>query len=135
MQGRTNVPVKEVDDAEGFLKEKGWGMPPGLIDICHVTVYGFPMIRTFAGRHTKDLYETGASKRFPAEIWKRALRRLEYLDLATGLKDLKAPPSNRLHKLERDRKGQHSISINDQWRICFRFLDGDAFDVEITDYH
>jgi toxin HigB-1 len=93
------------------------------------------MIRTFADRHTKELYETGASKRFPAEIWKRALRRLEYLDLATRLEDLKAPPSNRLHKLERDRKGQHSISINDQWRICFRFVDGDGLDVEITDYH
>lgn len=93
------------------------------------------MIRTFADRHTEELYETGKSKRFPSEIWKRALRRLEYLDLATRVDDLKVPPSNRLHKLERDREGQYSISVNDQWRICFRFVDGDAYDVELTDYH
>ena len=93
------------------------------------------MIKTFADRHTMELYETGRSKRFPSEIWKRAIRKLEYIDLATILDDLKVPPSNRLHRLEKDRKGQFSISINDQWRICFRFTDGDAYDVEITDYH
>jgi proteic killer suppression protein len=93
------------------------------------------VIRTFADRHTKGLYETGKSKRFPSAIWKRALRRLEYLDLATRLSDLKVPPSNRLHQLGRERKGQHSISVNDQWRICFRFEDGDAYEVELTDYH
>jgi len=60
---------------------------------------------------------------------------LEYLDLVTRLDDLKVPPSNRLHKLERDREGQYSISVNDQWRICFRFVDGGAYDVERTDYH
>ncbi|HSE57585.1 MAG TPA: type II toxin-antitoxin system RelE/ParE family toxin [Nitrospiraceae bacterium] len=93
------------------------------------------MIRTFADRHTRELYETGKSKRFPSEIWQRALRRLEYIDLATRVGDLKVPPSNRLHKLERERKGQYSISVNEQWRICFRFVGGDAFDVEVTDYH
>jgi proteic killer suppression protein len=93
------------------------------------------VIRTFADRHTKELYDTGKSKRLPSEMWKRALRRLEYLDLATRVDDLKIPPSNRLHKLERDRKGQYSISVNKQWRICFRFMDGDAYDVELTDYH
>jgi proteic killer suppression protein len=81
------------------------------------------------------LYETGKSKRFPAGIHKRALRRLEYVDLATGLEDLKVPPSNRLHALERERKGQYSVSVNDQWRVCFRFVKGDAYDVELTDYH
>ncbi len=65
----------------------------------------------------------------------RALRRLEYIDLAASLDDLKVPPSNRLHTLKDDRSGQHSISINDQWRVCFVFMDGDAYDVEITDYH
>ncbi len=55
--------------------------------------------------------------------------------MATRLDDLKVPPGNRLHALERERKGQHSISVNDQWRICFRFEDGDAYDVEISDYH
>ena len=93
------------------------------------------MIKTFADRQTKGLYELGKSKRLPPAIWKRALRKLEYLDLATTLNDLKVPVSNRLHELERERKGQLSISINDQWRICFRFIDGDAYDVEITDYH
>ncbi len=93
------------------------------------------MIRTFADRHTEELHETGNSRRFPSDIWRRALRRLEYLDLATRVDDLKVPPSNRLHKLERERKGQYSISVNDQWRICFRFVDGDAYGVELTDYH
>ena len=93
------------------------------------------MVRTFADRHTEELYETGKSRRLPSEIWKRALRRLEYLDLATRVDDLKVPPSNRLHKLEKGRKGQYSISVNDQWRVCFRFVDGDAYDVELTDYH
>lgn len=93
------------------------------------------MIKTFADSRTKELYETGKSKRFPPEIWNRALRKLEYLDLATRLDDLKVPPSNRLHELGRDRKGQYSISVNDQWRICFGFIEGDAYDVELTDYH
>ncbi len=93
------------------------------------------MIKTFADRHTWELYEKGKSKRFPPGIWKRAVRKLEYVDLASGLDDLKVLPSNRFHELERDRKGQVSISVNDQWRICFRFVDGDAYDVELTDYH
>jgi toxin HigB-1 len=93
------------------------------------------VIKTFADRYTPGLYVRGKSKRSPPEITRRALRKLEYVDLATGLDDLKVPPSNRLHELERERNGQFSISVNDQWRICFRFVDGDAFDVELTDYH
>jgi len=93
------------------------------------------MIKTFADRHTLEVYSKGKSKRIAPNIIKRAIRRLEYIDLATNLQDLKVPPSNRLHALKGDRKGQHSISINDQWRICFKFADGDAYDVEITDYH
>jgi len=105
------------------------------IDIRHVTDYGREVIKTFADRHTQELYATGKSKRFPPAIAKRAVRKLEYIDLATRLDDLRVPPGNRLHELERDRTDQHSISVNDQWRICFRFVDGDAYDVEITDYH
>jgi proteic killer suppression protein len=105
------------------------------LDKRHVTVHTSHVIKTFADRGTHELYATGKSKRFPQEITRRALRKLEYIDLATGLDDLKVPPSNRLHELERDRKGQFSISVNDQWRICFRFLEGDAYDVELTDYH
>ncbi len=78
---------------------------------------------------------TGKSKRLAADLLRRAVRRLEYIDLATRLEDLMAPPSNRLHALKGDRAGQYAISINDQWRGCFRFQDGDAYDVEITDYH
>jgi proteic killer suppression protein len=93
------------------------------------------MIKTFADKHTLDLFITGKSKKFQPDILKRAIRRLEYVDLATCLDDLKVPPSNHLHALKDDRAGQYSISINDQWRICFRFVDGEAYDVEITDYH
>lgn len=93
------------------------------------------MIKTFADRHTRELYETGKSKRWPPNIIRRAVRKLEYLDLAVRPEDLRVPPGNRLHALSGDREGQHSISINDQWRICFRFQDGDAYDVEICDYH
>ena len=93
------------------------------------------MIKSFADRETQRLYVTGQSRRLPPNLIRRAVRRLEYIDLAVTLNDLSVPPSNRLHPLKGDRRGQHSISINDQWRICFRFVDGDAYDVEITDYH
>jgi proteic killer suppression protein len=75
------------------------------------------------------------SKRFPPGVWGLAVRKLEYLDLAASITDLKVPPSNRLHKLGRNRAGQYSISVNDQWRVRFRFEAGDAYDVEMTDYH
>jgi proteic killer suppression protein len=92
------------------------------------------MIKTFADRRTQELYATGKSKRFPADVTQRAARKLEYVDLATRLDDLKVPTGNRLHSLEGLRKGQYSISVSDQWRICFRFIDGDAYNVEICDY-
>jgi len=93
------------------------------------------MIKTFADKETKQLFLTGKVKRVPPELIKRAIRHLEYIHYVTTLNDLIVPPSNRLHTLKGDRKGQHSISINDQWRICFRFVEGDAYDVEIIDYH
>ena len=93
------------------------------------------MIKTFADKRTQELYATGRAKRFPADVAARAARKLEYVDLAARLDDLKVPRGNRLHALEDDRKGQYSISVNDQWRICFRFIDGDAYDVEVCDYH
>jgi proteic killer suppression protein len=93
------------------------------------------MIKTFAGKETQQLFVKGKSKRLPPNLIRRAIRRLEYIHWATSLNDLRVPPSNRLHSLKGDREGQHAISINDQWRICFRFIDGDAYDVEITDYH
>lgn len=93
------------------------------------------MIKTFADRRTRDLFLNGKAKRFPADVEARAVRKLEYVDLATKLDDLGVPPGNRLHSLKGDRKGQYAISINEQWRVCFRFVDGDAFDVEVCDYH
>ncbi len=100
-----------------------------------MTGYSERMIKTFADSETQRLFVTGRTRRLPADLVRRALRRLEYVDLASELNDLTTPPSNRLHALRGDRAGQYSISINDQWRICFRFVDGDAYDVEITDYH
>ena len=86
------------------------------------------MIKTFADRHTRDLYVQGKSKRFPPEITRRAIRKLEYLDLATGLDDLKVPPSNRLHELERERSRQFSISAGaTKMPLTFSITDGIAF--------
>ena len=93
------------------------------------------MIKTFSDQLSYELYTKGKVKRFPPDVAKRAGRKLEYLDLATRVEDLRVPPGNRLRVLEGNRKGQYSISINDQWRICFRFEDGDAYDVEVCDYH
>jgi proteic killer suppression protein len=93
------------------------------------------VIRSFADDETYSLYLIGKSRRLPPDIARRAVRKLEYIDLATRIDDLRVPPGNRLHALEGDRKGQYAISVNNQWRICFRFIDGDALDVEITDYH
>jgi len=93
------------------------------------------MIKSFADKETQRLYIEGKSKRLPPDLIRRAVRRLEYINLAVTLNDLRVPPSNRLHALKSDRKGQFSISINTQWRICFNFIDGDAYDVGITDYH
>ena len=93
------------------------------------------MIKSFADRRTQDLYLIGTARRFPPDVAARAARKLEYIDLTTSLDDLKVPPGNRLHTLKGDRTGQHAIAINDQWRICFRFVDGDAYDVEVCDYH
>jgi proteic killer suppression protein len=93
------------------------------------------MIKSFADRRTQELYVTGKVRRFPTDIIRRAIRKLDYVNLAANLEDLRVPPGNRLHALSGDRDGQYAISINDQWRICFRFVDGDAYDVEICDYH
>jgi len=93
------------------------------------------VIRSFADGETERFWEGGRSRRLPVEIRKRAAMRLIQLNAATRVDDLRMPPSNRLEPLRGDRAGQWSIRINDQWRVCFRFRDGDAFDVEIADYH
>ena len=93
------------------------------------------MIKSFADRETQTLYAHGKLKRLPPDIQKRAARKLEYLDLAVRLQDLLVPPGNKLHALSGDRQGQHAFAINDQWRICFRFEDEDAYDVAVCDDH
>ena len=92
------------------------------------------MIRSFRSRDTEALFEDLLVPRFRA-IERPARRKLLYLHRARLLNDLKVPPGNQLEALKGDRRGQYSIRINDQWRICFRWLDGDAHDVEIVDYH
>ena len=94
-----------------------------------------PVIQAFADSETERFYTAGKSRRMPAEIRKRAAMRLLQLNAATRIEDLRLPPSNRLEQLRGDRAGQWSMRINDQWRVCFRFKNGDAFDVEIVDYH
>jgi toxin HigB-1 len=92
------------------------------------------MIRSIRDPDTYELWQTGASRRFAA-IAKVALRKLDQLDASAALDDMRAPPGNRLEKLKGDREGLWSVRINDQWRLCFRFEDGEAWDVEIIDYH
>lgn len=92
------------------------------------------MIESFRDKETEKLWQ-GRRTRFPADLLHRAISKLNLLDAATSLETLRIPPSNRLEALKGDRAGQHSIRINDQWRICFRWDSGNSFEVEITDYH
>ncbi|MBW1714062.1 MAG: type II toxin-antitoxin system RelE/ParE family toxin [Deltaproteobacteria bacterium] len=93
------------------------------------------MIKGFKDREAEKLFNRTPSRRLPQDIQRVALRKLRMLNRATSLDDLRAPPGNRLEVLKDDRKGQHSIRINDQWRVCFVWRDGDAHQVEIVDYH
>jgi len=93
------------------------------------------VIKSFSSKDTEKLFYRWKSAGVFADIQRVALRKLLILDAAEKLDDLRVPPGNRLEKLSRDRQGQHSIRINDQWRICFRWSGSDAFDVEIVDYH
>lgn len=93
------------------------------------------MIQSFASTETENFFVTGKSRRLPSEIIKRAAMRLNQLHSALELDDLRLPPSNHLEALSGNRAGQWSIRINPQWRVCFKFENGDAFDVEIVDYH
>jgi len=92
------------------------------------------VIRSFRDRDTEKLFDRLASRQW-AGIARVALRKLRMLHRAYALTDLTAPPNNRLEKLKGDRDGQYSIRVNDQYRICFRWENGDSFDVELTDYH
>ena len=93
------------------------------------------MILGFKDRLTEAVFRGESPKGFPSDLVKVARRRLGYLDAAVDLRDLRQPPGNHLEALSKDRRGQHSIRINDQFRICFRWTPQDSTDVEITDYH
>ncbi|MFM8294629.1 MAG: type II toxin-antitoxin system RelE/ParE family toxin [Microcystaceae cyanobacterium] len=93
------------------------------------------MIKTFYCRETEKLFLRRSSSKFPSNFLRSAQRKLAILDAAERLEDLRIPPGNRLEKLKGDRQDQYSIRINDQWRICFKWIDGNAYDVEIVDYH
>ena len=97
--------------------------------------YGCAVIRRFRDRDAERLFERRPVRRWSPELQKVALRKLRMLDAAESLDDLRVPPGNRLERLRGDRARQHSIRINDQWRICFRWRSGDAYDVEVEDYH
>ena len=93
------------------------------------------MIRSFRDAETRKVFERERSRRLPPDVQRRAHRKLLLIDAAESVEDLRVPPGNRLERLLGTRLGQHSIRINDQWRVCFRWQDGHAHDVEICDYH
>jgi len=93
------------------------------------------MIQSFKCKKTARIFESGFSRKFPASILKSAIIRLAMLNRSQNLNDLRIPPSNHLEKLSGDRKGQYSIMINDQYRVCFIWRENNAYDVEIVDYH
>jgi len=99
-----------------------------------LTEYPVGMIKTFRCRDTEALFQDRLVRRFQA-IERVARRKLEMLDAATSLADLSQIPGNRLEALKGDRAGQYSIRVNDQWRVCFEWVEGDSFNVEIVDYH
>lgn len=93
------------------------------------------MIRSFADQETERVFQRLVSRRLSMDVQRVAYRKLMVIDAAESLNDLRIPPGNRLEKLKGNREGQHSIRINEQWRICFRWKEGDAHDVMIADYH
>ena len=93
------------------------------------------MIRNFKDKETQKIFERQRSRKLPSDIQQVALRKLRMLNRAETLQDLRVPPANRLERLVGDREGQYSIRVNDQWRICFEWQDGETLDVEIVDYH
>jgi proteic killer suppression protein len=93
------------------------------------------VIKSFGDRETERLFRREPVRRYPADLRRTMLRKLVAVDASEALDDLRVPPGNRLEKLKGDRAGQHSIRVNDQWRICFLWKDGDAHEVEIVDYH
>jgi proteic killer suppression protein len=95
----------------------------------------YAMIRSWADAEAEKLFQRQRSRKLPPDLHRVALRKLVMLDAATGLEDLRVPPANQLEKLKGERAGAWSIRINGQWRLCFTWREGNAYDVEIVDYH
>ncbi|MDN3526636.1 type II toxin-antitoxin system RelE/ParE family toxin [Halomonas sabkhae] len=93
------------------------------------------MIKNFKDKRAATIAQGLVARQLPGDIQRTALKKLRQLDAAATLDDLRIPPGNRLEALQGSRAGQHSVRINDQWRLCFRFVEGNAYDVEIVDYH
>jgi toxin HigB-1 len=105
------------------------------LDVINISFYNIYMIKSFTCKETEKVYRREFSRKLPPAIQKMGIIKLWMLDAATGLNDLRIPPNNRLEELHGDRKGQYSIRINRQWRICFEWQNGNALKVEIVDYH
>ena len=105
------------------------------LDINNASRYYSSMIKSFKCRETEKVFRREHSRKLPPDIQRQGQKKLYLLDAAVSLDDLRIPPGNRLESLAGDRKGQHSIRLNEQWRICFQWKDNDAHNVEIADYH
>jgi len=106
-----------------------------MLDVTSYAMHNHSVIKGFGNDVAEDIYRGIPNRKLPRTLQRITMRKLRYLDNAADLRDLKVPPGNRLEALKGVRKGQHSIRINDQWRICFRWHRGDAHEVEIVDYH
>lgn len=105
------------------------------LDVNNAWRYAHEVVRSFADQDTERLFRREGVRRWSPDLQRAALRKLVVVDAAEALDDLRVPPGNRLEKLSGKRSGQYSIRVNDQWRVCFRWRDRDAFDVELVDYH
>jgi proteic killer suppression protein len=129
-------PLKMISVAVSCSCRSGAANERGItLDVINARHYYSSVIRSFKEPEAERIFNREPSRKLPQNIHRSALKKLLVLDAADALDDLRVPPGNRLEKLSGDRKGQNSIRINDQWRVCFRWKNGDALDVEIADYH
>ena len=124
-----------VMDSEYSTADLTTTLPGIALDVWCAALYNVVVIKTFKDAETQKIYQRESSRKLPSDIQQVALRKLRMINNAVNINDLRVPPANRLEKLSGDREGQYSIRINDQWRICFIWKNGDALNVEITDYH
>jgi toxin HigB-1 len=126
-----------IDLIEDIGIDRGPALRPGAIafDVINAPRYHARMIRSFRDKETERIFLREPRTKFARPLQRAALRKLLMLHAAVSLNDLLVPPGNRLEKLSGDREGQYSIRVNDQWRVCFAWQDGDAHEIEIVDYH